>query len=149
MTQTSAAPAITPCAVDYTKRTEYLDELAAFRATRKLLKEIPFSPSLPQKGYNDRILQGTDAVICDQCGDCLTICPTEALKRNKLGVVVIDKMLCVGCYLCVGICEKGAFERLEGWLEPYKCTACGICVKACPHAALAVADVPTPAPRII
>jgi ferredoxin len=96
-----------------------------------------------------RILQGTDAVICDQCGDCLTICPTEALKRNKLGVVVIDKMLCVGCYLCVGICEKGAFERLEGWLEPYKCTACGICVKACPHAALAVADVPTPAPRII
>jgi aldehyde:ferredoxin oxidoreductase len=56
MTQTSAAPAITPCAVDYTKRTEYLDELAAFRATRKLLKEIPFSPSLPQKGYNDRIL---------------------------------------------------------------------------------------------
>ena len=89
------------------------------------------------------------AVICDQCGDCVVVCPTEALKRNKLGVVMLDKKLCVGCYTCVGFCEKGAFERQMGWLEPYKCTACGICVKACPHTALQIVDVPAPAPRII
>jgi aldehyde:ferredoxin oxidoreductase len=53
MTQT---PVITPCAVDYTRRTEYQDELETLRATRKVLKEVPFSPSLPCKGYNDRIL---------------------------------------------------------------------------------------------
>jgi Fe-S-cluster-containing hydrogenase component 2 len=88
------------------------------------------------------------AVLCDQCGDCLVVCPADALKRNKLGVVVIKK-LCVGCYMCIGFCEKGAFERNPGWLEPYKCTACGICVKACPHLALEIVDVPGPAPRIV
>jgi aldehyde:ferredoxin oxidoreductase len=53
MTQT---PVITPCAVDYTRRTEYQHELETLRAKRKVLKEVPFSPSLPCKGYNDRIL---------------------------------------------------------------------------------------------
>jgi anaerobic carbon-monoxide dehydrogenase iron sulfur subunit len=89
------------------------------------------------------------AVICDQCGDCVTVCPADALKRNKNGVVMIDKKLCVGCYMCIGFCEQEAFMRNPEWLEPYKCTACGICVKACPHAALEIVDVPTPAPRII
>jgi Fe-S-cluster-containing hydrogenase component 2 len=89
------------------------------------------------------------AIICDQCGDCVTVCPADALKRNKQGVVMIDKDLCVGCYMCIGFCEKDAFQRDPAWLVPYKCTACGICVKACPHSALAIVDVPVPAPRII
>ena len=92
---------------------------------------------------------GTSAIICDQCGDCVVVCPTEALKRNRLGVVMLDKKVCVGCLTCVGFCEKDAFQRFSGWLEPYKCTACGICVKACPHSALEIVDVPVPAPRII
>ena len=89
------------------------------------------------------------ATICNQCGDCVTVCPTDALRRNKLGVVMIDKARCVGCYMCIGFCEKGAFKRDPNRLEPYKCTACGICVKACPHGALKIVDVPTPAARII
>lgn len=89
------------------------------------------------------------AVLCDQCGDCVVICPSDALKRNKLGVVMIDKKLCVACYACVGFCDKGAFQRNPEWLEPFKCTACGICVKACPHVALEMVDVPVPAPRIV
>ncbi len=89
------------------------------------------------------------AVLCDQCGDCVVVCPTEALKRNKLGVVVIDKKVCVGCYMCMGFCEKEIFERNPEWTEPYKCISCGICVKACPHAALEIVDVPEPAYRIL
>jgi ferredoxin len=89
------------------------------------------------------------AILCDQCGDCVVVCPAEALRRNRLGVVMIDKQRCVGCYMCIGFCEKDAFQRQSGRLEPYKCTACGICVKACPHAALAIVDVPVPAPRMI
>lgn len=89
------------------------------------------------------------AILCDQCGDCVVVCPADALKRNKLDVVMIDKKLCVGCYTCIGFCEKGIFERNPGWVEPYKCTSCGICVKACPHAALEIVDVPTPPYRII
>ena len=89
------------------------------------------------------------AILCDQCGDCVTVCPADALRRNRQGVVVIDKSLCVGCYMCIGFCEKNAFQRSPNWLEPYKCTACGLCVKACPHSALEIVDVPVPAPRII
>ena len=39
----------------------------------------------------------SSAILCDQCGDCVTVCAAEALRRNKLGVVMIDKKLCVGC----------------------------------------------------
>ncbi len=89
------------------------------------------------------------AVLCDQCGDCVVVCPADALRRNKPGVILLDKKLCVGCYMCVGFCEKDVFERSTEWLEPYKCISCGICVKVCPRAALEIVDVPEPAPRII
>jgi carbon-monoxide dehydrogenase iron sulfur subunit len=84
------------------------------------------------------------ASLCDQCGDCITVCPSNALTRNRLGVVMINKKVCVGCYVCVAWCDKDAFERAPGWVEPYKCTSCGICVKACPHAALEMVDEPLP-----
>ena len=89
------------------------------------------------------------ALICDQCGDCAQICPAEALKRNNNGVVVMNKKKCVGCYMCVGFCDKVAFKRHADWLEPYKCNACGICVQVCPKNALQIIDAPIPAPRII
>ena len=89
------------------------------------------------------------AILCDQCGDCVAVCPADALSRNKLGVVIIDKKICVGCFTCIGFCEQGAFERKPGALVPHKCTSCGICVKACPHAALAIVEVPEPAYRVI
>jgi NAD-dependent dihydropyrimidine dehydrogenase PreA subunit len=89
------------------------------------------------------------ASLCDQCGDCIIVCPADALRRNKQGAVMLDKKLCVACYTCVGFCEKNVFMRTPGQLEPYKCSACSICVKACPKSALEIAEVPTPAPRII
>jgi len=87
--------------------------------------------------------------LCDQCGDCVVVCPAEALKRNKAGVVMVDKQRCVGCYMCIGFCEKEVFERNPEWLAPYKCTACGICAKACPHGALEIVEVPEPPVKII
>jgi|WetSurMetagenome_2_1015567.scaffolds.fasta_scaffold516806_2 anaerobic carbon-monoxide dehydrogenase iron sulfur subunit len=88
------------------------------------------------------------AIICDQCGDCLSICPTNALTRSKVGVVRIDKKICVGCFVCIGYCDKDAFERAPGATEPYKCTSCGLCVKACPHVALELVEVPAPPTRL-
>jgi len=89
------------------------------------------------------------AILCDQCGDCVIVCPADALARNKQGAILLNKKLCVHCYTCIGFCEKHAFERNPALLEPYKCIACGICVKACPRSALEIAEVPIPAPRII
>ncbi|HPS78257.1 MAG TPA: aldehyde ferredoxin oxidoreductase N-terminal domain-containing protein, partial [Thermoanaerobaculaceae bacterium] len=43
-------------AEDYTKRTEYTAEAAEMKAAHVLLKEVPFTPSLPELGYNNRTL---------------------------------------------------------------------------------------------
>ncbi|MBI5542993.1 MAG: 4Fe-4S dicluster domain-containing protein [Deltaproteobacteria bacterium] len=74
--------------------------------------------------------------ICDQCGDCIPICPTKALQRNKAGIVVVKKDLCVGCFMCIGFCPKGAMFRAPKATEPFKCLSCNACVKACPTGAL-------------
>ena len=74
--------------------------------------------------------------ICDQCGDCILVCPTKALQRNKAGVVQVKKDLCVGCFMCIGFCPKGAMFRAPNATEPFKCLSCNACVKACPAGAL-------------
>ena len=71
-------------------------------------------------------------VVCSQCGECIDVCPTMALARDKNGVVQVNKNKCVGCYMCVGFCPEGAmFMRVEQ-NEPFKCVACGQCAKTCP-----------------
>jgi len=42
--------------IDFTKRTEYHQELEAAKGSRKILKELAFTPSLPDKGYTNRTL---------------------------------------------------------------------------------------------
>ena len=42
--------------IDFTKRTEYLEGIDAIKAAHKVLKEVTFTPSLPDKGYNNRSL---------------------------------------------------------------------------------------------
>ncbi|TET33658.1 MAG: 4Fe-4S dicluster domain-containing protein [Planctomycetota bacterium] len=78
-----------------------------------------------------------DMNVCNQCGQCIDVCPTGALYRNKPGVVRINKDICVGCYTCVGFCPTGSMRTHESRTVPFKCISCGNCVKACPNKALA------------
>jgi Fe-S-cluster-containing hydrogenase component 2 len=78
----------------------------------------------------------------------VAVCPTEALKQNKLGVVLIDKKACVACYMCVGFCPTLSFRQVAGLHEPVKCIVCAACVKVCPQGALQVAEKPQPEPLV-
>jgi len=49
-------PAFHRCEVDFTHRTEYLEGLEAIKAAHKVLAEVPFTPSLPDRGYCNRSL---------------------------------------------------------------------------------------------
>ena len=76
--------------------------------------------------------------VCTQCGDCIEVCPTGALSRDKAGVVRLNKKECVGCMSCVGFCPHGAMFFHDAYVEPIKCISCGLCVKECPAGALSV-----------
>ena len=83
------------------------------------------------------------ATYCVQCGECINVCPTGALTRDKRGIVRLKKSLCVGCLSCVGFCPYLAMFHHPDQSEPFKCIACGRCVKECPADALAIVDVET------
>ncbi|RLC84231.1 MAG: aldehyde:ferredoxin oxidoreductase, partial [Chloroflexi bacterium] len=51
---------------------------------------------------------GLSAVFCNQCGECIDVCPSQALYRDRKGIVRLRKKLCVGCLACVGFCPYEA-----------------------------------------
>lgn len=79
---------------------------------------------------------GFDINVCNQCGECIDICPVQAIYRNKIGTVMIDKDLCVHCYACVGFCPSLAMRYHKDVVGPFKCIACGACVRACSTGAI-------------
>lgn len=76
--------------------------------------------------------------VCNQCGTCVEICPTEALSINKQGVVIIKKDLCSGCFICVDACPTRNMRTYAEAVVPFKCTACGACARECPADALEI-----------
>jgi electron transport complex protein RnfB len=87
---------------------------------------------------------------CLGFGDCVKVCPFNALHINGYGVAEVDVHACTGCGLCVAACpmriitlvpctyqvhircsshDKGALVRR---VCSVGCIGCGLCVKACP-----------------
>jgi Fe-S-cluster-containing dehydrogenase component len=78
---------------------------------------------------------------CTQCGECMAVCPIEALTCDKNGIVRVNKKNCVGCFMCVGFCAEHAMMMHEDYMEPFKCVACGQCVRVCPTNAIFIEEV--------
>ena len=84
---------------------------------------------------------GFAAEFCIQCGECIAVCPTNALTQDRNGVIHVNKQLCVGCMSCVGFCPYGVMYYDTEDAVTFKCVACGQCVKACPNDALEIVEV--------
>jgi len=49
-----------------------------------------------------------DAALCRACGECVRVCPYEAVTVSKAAEVNV--LLCKGCGLCAGACPTGAIS---------------------------------------
>src|SRR3989339_769490 len=82
--------------------------------------------------------------VCNQCGECIDVCPTEALYRDKKGIVRLRAKDCTGCMSCVGFCPTRSFFVCAGEEIPFKCISCAQCVDTCPSGALSIVEMPDP-----
>ena len=91
---------------------------------------------------------------CLGLGDCVKVCPFDALSIGAEGISVVDESKCTGCGLCVPACPKELFEfyprnrRVElSCVARDKqsvvratcmvgCTLCRKCVSKCPAQAI-------------
>lgn len=94
---------------------------------------------------------------CDQCGDCVEVCPPNVLKLEEGKVQQMPlEGFCVMCQKCVDICPVDVIG-IEGIKEPkiidkditgpiaiIDCTGCGMCVEECPVDAITLSETGEP-----
>lgn len=57
------------------------------------------------------IMVKVDNEKCDQCGTCVSVCPTSALMFIQ--EPVIDQKTCIGCGKCIKVCPFSALSSLK------------------------------------
>ena len=52
-------------------------------------------------------MRETEQERCTGCGDCVEVCPVDALSRSD-GTPIVDEEWCIGCCVCVVNCSNEA-----------------------------------------
>lgn len=126
------------CAVEHSESKNLFGAVMEKPAPRKRIyvEYIPeYSASIP--------------MTCRHCEDapCTTVCPTKAMKQDKIRRVVIHNPdICIGCWTCSMVCNYGVIGRQKEARVAVKCDLCPgreipACVEACPTNALVFSEV--------
>ena len=105
--------------------------LSPFKAIRYLFKKpktlrYPFEPKEPAERY--RGLHLNDWEKCTGCGNCLDICPNEAITMVEISEITpkpgeknerpqIDYGRCCFCGLCVDVCPPGSLRLSKDYFH--------------------------------
>lgn len=89
-----------------------------------------------------------DIRICQHCESpaCLVACPSDAMRLDERGVVLIDDAACTRCGSCAASCPYDAIFYCEAEDRYLKCDLCAgredgpLCVALCPVEALTLGD---------
>ena len=65
------------------------------------------------EGQNGYLEISFTASKCNGCGNCIPLCPTNAIRTDtssENNTIIIDRDLCTNCGECIGKCFTGALE---------------------------------------
>jgi len=92
-----------------------------------------------------------DILLCRHCAapDCMLACPSDAMRLDERGVVMILDDECIRCGACQSSCPHNAIFYSPDHDRYLKCDLCAgraegpLCVEMCPVGALTLADSET------
>jgi ferredoxin len=56
-------------------------------------------------------IRETDEEACTGCGECIEVCPVDALKLED-GIAKVDEEWCIGCGVCISKCAFNACRMI-------------------------------------
>ena len=90
-----------------------LQKLEVLKTSLKIVcEDLPFTQILTDEQtifFNKNILES-----CNNCGECLKYCPTQALLYNEnKDTIFFNSGCCIGCHICNQVCELHAIEDVN------------------------------------